>query len=168
MILGSRLRICQGLARETCLSVFRRDIIRDRREMEVSRENGHLDSWTVRGRSEDERRRRSGHCGVRGWTSRVVRGDRWTDGRERIGGGGGSGFVSHPILVIPSFLTVGWHLYRVTALFLGRPTPSALRKRVWGRFGTFFLDPTSFAGRWANGDAWLNIRYIDREFLCHG
>ena len=30
-----------------------------------------------------------------------------TVGRERIGGGGGSGFVSHPILVIPSFLTVG-------------------------------------------------------------
>lgn len=35
-----------------------------------------------------------------------------------------------------------------------------------GSLGTFLLDPTSFAGRRADGDARLNIRYVDgREFL---
>lgn len=113
-VTGATVTYLSGLTRETCLSVSRRDIIRDRREMEVSRqsprENGHLDSWTVRGRPEDERRRRPGLCGVRGWTR--CAGDRWTGGRkgrarEEISGDGGGGFVSHPILVTPSFLTVG-------------------------------------------------------------
>lgn len=34
--------------------------------------------------------------------------------------------LSHPILVTLSFLTARWRLYRVTALFLGWPTLSAL------------------------------------------
>lgn len=105
--------------------------------MEVSRqsprENGHLDSWTVRGRPEDERRRprviaEYEVLGVRGGL--VDR--RWegTSEEENRGWWRSGGFVSHPILVTPSFLTVGWRFYRVTALFLGRPTPSALRKGV--------------------------------------
>lgn len=94
-----------GLARETCLSVSRRDIIRDRREMEVSRqsprENGHMNSWTVRGRPEDEHRRHPGLCGeaggvrmdegarATGWT-----GGGWGGAREGIGGGGVTLFLS--------------------------------------------------------------------------
>lgn len=50
-----------GLAGETCLSVSQRDIIRDSRARWKCpaglRENGYLDSWTVRGRPEDGRRR---------------------------------------------------------------------------------------------------------------
>jgi len=68
MIRGPRLRICQdSLARRACR--YPGEILFAIGEMEVSRqsprENGHLDSWTVRGRPEDERRRpQRGHCGV--------------------------------------------------------------------------------------------------------
>lgn len=50
------------------------------------RENGHLDSWTVRGRPEDERRRRPGHCGVQDG-HRGCAEDRWegmSRGRESV------------------------------------------------------------------------------------
>lgn len=93
----SRLRICQdSLARR----VYRylREILFAivEREMEVSRragprENGYLDSWTVRGRPEDERRRC--RCadlremqGARGGFGGQKMG-REKSGGERLGGG---------------------------------------------------------------------------------
>lgn len=140
--------------------------------MEVSRqsprENGHLDSLDS---SWSPRRRASS-------SSESLRGARMDVGDAREGGSvdsvGGRKRENRwwrlrrlresPYSCHPEFLDG-----RMTSLssygfvFGSAESPSALRG---GSLGTFFLDPTSFAGRRADGDARLNIRYVDdREFL---
>lgn len=133
---GPRLRICQdSLARRVCryLGKILFAIVKGEMSRWSARKwvLGQLDSsWSPRRRASSLSSSRSS------WDVRDARGFRWTeDGRRRARDEDRRRqllLVSHPILVTLSFLAAGWRLYRVTVLFLGRPTLSALREAVGG------------------------------------
>lgn len=129
-----------GLARETCLSVSQRDIIRDSRGRDggvppVPRENGYLDSWTVRGRPEDERRR------CRRPDLREMQGARGGFGGQKMGRERGSAAAASresPYSCHPEFL--GGRMTSLSSYGFVFGSADSIGTSEGSSLGTFFLD----------------------------